>query len=191
MGPDEAVGEKAWWRSGVLEARLARSSDDLDNARAAIRRHVLAQVGEIRRVAAYLPLRTEPGSVELLADLRARGLSVLVPITRADHDLDWREWFPDGGGKPLGVAAIGTAGLVLVPALAVATDGTRLGRGGGSYDRALARRAPDSVVAALLFDDEVVSELPRDPWDVPVTAVVTPAGGWVSLEGNTEVGPAR
>ncbi len=71
--------------------------------------------------------------------------------------------------------------VVLVPALAVATDGTRLGRGGGSYDRALARVPSATPVAALLYDTEVVVHLPSEPWDLPVRAVVTPSGGWRDL----------
>ncbi|MBN9621174.1 MAG: hypothetical protein J0H43_15830, partial [Actinobacteria bacterium] len=47
-------------------------------------------------------------------------------------------------------------------------------------------------VAALLFDDELRSELPREPWDVPVSAVVTPSGGWHDLgRRNTGVGADR
>ena len=62
----------------------------------------------------------------------------------------------------------------------MARDGTRLGRGGGSYDRVL-RRIPAGIpVAALLFEGELVDELPSDDWDMPVTAVVTPAG-WYEL----------
>jgi 5-formyltetrahydrofolate cyclo-ligase len=80
----------------------------------------------------------------------------------------------------LGLAAIGQADALLVPALAVARDGTRLGRGGGSYDRALRRAPADIPVAALLFEGELVDELPSEDWDMPVTAVVSPTG-WYEL----------
>ncbi|MGI8761179.1 MAG: 5-formyltetrahydrofolate cyclo-ligase, partial [Jatrophihabitantaceae bacterium] len=76
--------------------------------------------------------------------------------------------------------AVAAADAVLVPALAVARDGTRLGRGGGSYDRALLRRRPGAPAAALLFDGELLDALPREQWDVPVQAVVLPAG-WQDL----------
>ena len=76
--------------------------------------------------------------------------------------------------------AIGRAEAVLVPASAVAPDGTRLGRGGGSYDRALRRCTPGTPRIALLFDDELVAELPRDDWDEPVTAAVRPLG-WTDV----------
>ncbi len=190
MASDETSSEKARLRAELLAARRARSAPDLEQARAAVRAHVLERIGGVERVAAYVPLRTEPGSIELLAELAARAVTVLVPLTLPDRDLDWVRWTPDGGGEPLGVDAIRTAGLVLVPALAVAADGTRLGRGGGSYDRALTRCAPDSVVAGLLFDGEILARLPRDPWDVPVPAAVTPSG-WIQVGGNTELGFAR
>jgi 5-formyltetrahydrofolate cyclo-ligase len=104
-------------------------------------------------------------------------MRVLVPHTLPDRDLDWREWSPSGAGPLLGAGAVGAAGLIVVPALAVACDGTRLGRGGGSYDRGLPRRAPHAAIWALLFDDELVDTLPRAAWDVAVHGVVTPTGG--------------
>lgn len=181
MGRDEsASAEKVRLRAELLAARKLRRPDELDRARRAIRAHVLERTAGIERVAAYLPMRTEPGSTELLAALQADGAAVIVPVTLPDRDLDWAEWSPAGPGEVLGVDAIAAAGLVLAPALAVARDGTRLGRGGGSYDRALARCAPGVVLAALVFDDEVVACLPRDEWDVPVQAAVTPAG-WIDL----------
>jgi 5-formyltetrahydrofolate cyclo-ligase len=82
----------------------------------------------------------------------------------------------------LGPAAIGTAALVLVPAFAVDGAGQRLGRGGGSYDRALLRVAVQTPIAALLFDGEIVDQVPIEEWDLPVTAVVTPEG-WRDLLG--------
>lgn len=188
MGPDErgAVHDKAALRAELLAVRRARPAEDLARARAAVLEHVLERLAGVRRVAAYEPMRTEPGSIELLAALHARGITVLVPVTLADRDLDWTEWAPGGAGASLGVDAIGGVDLVLAPALAVARDGMRLGRGGGSYDRALARCAADSVLAALVFDDEVLDEVPHDEWDVPVQAAVTP-GGWLELAGNTEM----
>lgn len=187
---DGGSDDKARLRSDLLAERQARSPDDLEAARSAIRAHVLDRTVALGCVAAYVPLRTEPGSVELLAELHAAGVSVLVPVTLPDRDLDWVAWSSDGGGPPLGVEAIGRADLVLVPALAVARDGIRLGRGGGSYDRALTRCLTTATVAALVFDDEVLDWLPSDPWDVPVGAAVTPSG-WLPLGRNTELGFAR
>ena len=83
-------------------------------------------------------------------------------------------WTPDG--DLLGVDSLAEADLVLVPALAVGADGTRLGRGGGSYDRALARVPADRPVVALLYDGELLPGVPAEAHDRRVTAVVTPSG---------------
>jgi 5-formyltetrahydrofolate cyclo-ligase len=191
--PDLASA-KAELREELLAARRARPAEELEAARSAIRDVVLSRVARPRAgvscVAAYVPLRTEPGSVELLDALDRRGVRVLVPHTEPDRDLGWTQWSPGGVGPLLGRDAIADAALVLVPALAVARDGTRLGRGGGSYDRALRRAAPAVPVAALVFADEVLPELPRGPLDVPVTAAVTPQG-WRALGGNADFPPPR
>jgi 5-formyltetrahydrofolate cyclo-ligase len=175
MVPDDAAApeEKADLRTELLTARRARSDADLAAARAAVRAHVLTHIDGVARVAAYEPLATEPGSTELLTDLHARGISVLVPVTLPDRDLDWSPWSPAGRGAPLGTDAIAAIDLVLVPALAVARDGTRLGRGGGSYDRALARVPRGTFTCVVLNDVEVLDAVPAAPHDRRVSAAVT------------------
>jgi 5-formyltetrahydrofolate cyclo-ligase len=171
-------------REQFLERRGGLSAPAIADARAAVRAAVLTRAREHgwHRVAGYLPLRTEPGSVELLELMSGMGIEVLVPVLRPDRDLDWAPWQAATRqvGPTGGVAAITRVDVVLAPALAVAADGTRLGRGGGSYDRALARVAPSTPVAALLHDGELVQHLPSADWDRRVTAVVTPAG-WQEL----------
>jgi 5-formyltetrahydrofolate cyclo-ligase len=184
VGSYDTAARKTELRATLLAARAARPPAELDHAREAVRATVLA-VYERKRwscVAAYEPLRTEPGSVPLLRALRERGVRVLVPVLRPDRDLDWTEWDGTARGprELLGVAAITQAQAVLVPALAVARDGVRLGRGGGSYDRALPRVGRTAPRVALLFTGELVDKLPADPWDARVSDVVTPAG-WQQL----------
>ena len=185
--------EKDRLRRELLAVRGGLSRDEIDSARTKVRDLVLARSRERgwRSVAAYVPLRTEPGSTELLDELTASGVRVLVPLLADDRDLDWQEWDPaapidplepaESAGAALGTAAIAQVDAVIVPGLAVARDGgTRLGRGGGSYDRALTRARPDADRIALIYDGEVFHDLPADDWDVPVTAAVTPSG-WVEL----------
>lgn len=137
--------------------------------------HLLAGLGaEVHVVAAYRPMRTEPGSEDLLAGLVARGLRVLLPVTLPDHDLSWT----DLAGSACGPDEIGAADVVVVPALAVGPRGERLGRGGGSYDRALLRTS--ARVVALLHRGELLPEVPVDPWDVRVHGAVTP-DGWFDV----------
>lgn len=152
--------------------------------------HVMA-LPEVRRaatVAAYVSVSTEPGTGPLLDALTAAGKRVILPLVQRDLDLDWATY--DGPeslrtarmgllepvGEPLGPDAIGQADVVLVPGLAVAPDGTRLGRGGGCYDRALPRVAPGTFVCLLLHSEEVLDAVPHEPHDQRVPAVVTELG---------------
>ena len=80
-------------------------------------------------------------------------------------------------GPRLGVGAIGDAAVLIVPALAVDHDGMRLGRGGGSYDRALTRLGPDAVALALVYPDEILTEpVPAEPHDRRVHGALTVDG---------------
>ena len=138
-------------------------------------------------VAAYLSVGTEPGTGPLLEELA--GHDVLLPVLLPDGDLDWSRAGegvapgPHGllepSGPRLGRDAVGRCTLVVVPALAVDRAGHRLGRGGGSYDRALSRTCAE--VIALLHDGEAVPALPVEPHDRPVSAFVTPSRGLVAV----------
>ena len=106
-------------------------------------------------VAIYRSTPVEPPTEALADMLHARGVSVIVPETLPDMDLEWRELRADGSEGPrLGLGAIGAAYVILTPAQAVDHAGTRLGQGGGCYDRSLARRPPprtsSSIPASLL-----------------------------------------
>src|SRR3954453_2443045 len=147
-----------------------------------------------RTLAAYVPEETEPGAGRLPAGCTQLGARGPLPIVPAEgRELGWavdtgrltagRFGLFEPAGPRLGPTAIGAADVVVVPALAVARRGVRLGRGGGYYDRALVHARPDAVLVTLVFDDERVAELPREVHDRPVTAVVTPSGGWQELAG--------
>ncbi len=82
---------------------------------------------------------------------------------------------------PRGVTAIASADFVIVPALAVGADGHRLGRGGGCYDRALARVGPAVPTVALVYDNELLDAVPAGPHDQRVRAVVQPTRGITRL----------
>ena len=121
--------------------------------------------------------------------LHTHGITVIVPEMLPDRDLDWHELLADGSEGPrLGPDAIGDAQVIFTPALAVDHSGTRLGQGGGSYDRALARRHPDAVIVAIVNDEEYAAwPLPRDAHDVGVNAVITPGTGLTPIPGSGSV----
>ena len=186
------AGGKREWRARLLAARAELAPERLRSAADALSGHVLARLGGLRRIAAYVPMGREPGSLRLLDMLRDGGTEVLLPVVVADG-LDWARYAGAGelvagalgtrapAGPRLGPSALATADAVLVPALAVDHRGVRLGRGGGYYDRALAALPPGARLAALLHDGELVERLPADPWDTTVTSVVEPTIGWTEL----------
>jgi 5-formyltetrahydrofolate cyclo-ligase len=130
-------------------------------------------------VTSYAAVPGEPPTAALNAALTAHGIRVLLPITLADLDLDWHD-AADPGATPLGKDAVHLADLVLAPGLAVDPAGTRLGQGGGCYDKALPRRRAGAPVVLVLHPEELLGHddepLPREPHDQPVDAVVTADG---------------
>ncbi len=187
-------------RKSLLRGRLRAARSRLSQAeRAAAGLALMAAVLELPQaqmagtIAAYLSVGTEPPTGGLVFALWKRGGYVLLPVLRDDYDLDWASYEgpdslvpgPRGLLEPAaqrrGTGAISRADLVIVPALAVDRAGNRLGRGGGSYDRALARVGSQVPTIALLYDDELLDEVPAGPHDQRVRAVGQPGRGifWV------------
>ena len=128
-------------------------------------------------VLSYESLPHEPPTAAVNTALQSAGHRVLVPITVPDMRLEWCD-LADPDRTPLGIDSPTRADLVLTPALAVDTDGTRLGQGGGCYDRVLPMLAEGTPFVVLLHPGEVTDEpLPADAHDVPVALVLT-ADGW-------------
>jgi 5-formyltetrahydrofolate cyclo-ligase len=183
--------DKLELRRTVLSARAALPEQERRAAAAAIRENLLDRpwVQMAGLVACYWSVGTEPDTHGLILALWKHGATVMLPVLRPDDDLDWAVYDgPDslapgrfGVMEPVdtrrGVAAIRTAALVVVPALAVdRTTGVRLGRGGGSYDRALARVGPNVPTVALLHEGELVDGIPTEPHDQAVRHVALPSG---------------
>lgn len=180
------MSDKAALRRAATARRAALPAAQREGAGRAYVAALAALLPDSGRVAAYVGVGTEPDTGPLLARCRQLRLEVLLPVVLPDGDLDWalasplapgRLGIPEPTGPRLGRDAVAQAGLVVVPALAVDRHGTRLGRGGGCYDRALPRATAPTV--ALLYDGETVEQLPSEPHDVPVAALVTPSGGLV------------
>jgi 5-formyltetrahydrofolate cyclo-ligase len=198
--------DKKALRSRLLAARAELTPDQRSAAAGALARRGLELAAELgaRTVAGYVSIGAEPGTRELIEALRTRGLRVLLPVLLPDNDLDWARYTgPEGlvragrgllepAGPRLGPDAVAGADLVLLPGLAVdRASGVRLGRGGGSYDRVLARLEAASaspagstgqtgsaapLLATLLYRPELLDGVPAEAHDRPVDAVLTPAG---------------
>ena len=171
------TGSKSDLRRAVATRRRSRPQAEREAAARDLCTRVLTlpEVSVALTVAAYASYPSEPGTAPLREALVARGVRVLLPVLLEDRDLDWVEDTGSAGSAgPAGLAAIGRADVVICPATAVTSTGARLGRGGGSYDRALTRVAASSLVVALVYDDELVDAVPTEAHDRPVDAVVTP-----------------
>jgi 5-formyltetrahydrofolate cyclo-ligase len=191
----ELRSRKAAMRRRVAAKRARMSNPDHLAAGRSLRDAVLSlpETQMAGTVAAYMSVGTEPGTRSLVYALWKRGAYILLPLLLADYDLDWASYEgPDSltagprgllqpAEPPRGVAAITSADLIIVPALAVDRAGRRLGRGGGSYDRVLARVGPAIPVVALIYDDELVGEVPVAAHDQPVSIAARPGHGITRL----------
>lgn len=198
--PAAAPRTKAEWRAVLLAARAAVSPERRRERAAALAPHVHALATETGGpVCAYLPVGSEPGSLAALDALREVGIEILLPVVPTrPGSLDWARYEgPDAlapgplglrepAGPRLGPDAIARARLVLVPALAADRAGTRLGRGGGYYDRTLPLAGPATPLVVVLDDAELLDALPAEAHDRPVTAAVRPTAG-VTMLGNTRL----
>lgn len=143
------------------------------------------------RVACYLSEPPEPDTLRLIGWLSAHDVEVLLPVLTHTEDgsisaPDWARYAgpdemttgPHGivqpTTPPLGARSLAGADLIVLPGLAGTRTGERLGRGGGWYDRALAHAAVQARTMLLLNDDEVLDQLPTQPWDRAVDLIITP-----------------
>lgn len=173
--------EKPAARREIRARRRRRADDTPPDAREqqarALRDHLaplLDQLAPGAIVTSYVSRPTEPPTHRLNDDLTRRGLDLVLPVVLDDLDLAWER--PDSD-EPPGIDVVASASLVVLPALAIATTGMRLGQGGGCYDRVLTRVDPRTPLVAVVHDDEVVARVPAEEHDRPVDAVVTAEAG--------------
>jgi 5-formyltetrahydrofolate cyclo-ligase len=188
---------KSETRAAILRRRCAVSREARDAEACALAGYLPKVIADGETVCAYVPIGTEPGSLELLDSLQRRRVRVLLPIARHDpagtpQPLQWGDYRPGmlveagfGLREPaapwLPADTVAAASVILVPALAVDRTGVRLGRGAGFYDRSLTLADPQARLVAVVRDDELVDSLPGEPHDVRMTDALTPGRGLVAL----------
>ena len=186
--PDAIADAKRAMRAELRERRQLLSQPALDAAAEGVRVQLDALVERLgaRSISCFLSTTTEPGTREFVAQAVARGIRVLLPITRADGLLDWSVATADGDiaeglfglpepvGEVLGPIAVNDVDLLVIPAAAVDRGGMRLGWGSGYFDKTIGSMERCPPVYAVVFDSEIVDDVPRDVHDQPVTGAVTP-----------------
>lgn len=175
-------------RASLSDRTLSRHS----TAIAAHARRCLRLLGP-RTLAGYFGIRGEIDLTDLLEQQAAAGTRIAMPILDRHRpgSMHFRAWSP---GTPLCRNAFGIPepchdaprvwrrelDAVLVPLVAFDASGHRLGMGGGYYDRYFAPRLrstgmrPRLIGIAHAFQQ--VPRLERQPWDVPLDAVITESG---------------
>jgi 5-formyltetrahydrofolate cyclo-ligase len=190
--PDEL---KVALRATIRRQRQQRAERRLAEHAEALRDRVL-ELDSIKAaacVSVYASRPHEPGTLPLIEALHERGIRVLIPLLGDGLQRGWgvyagaADLIERAPGRPpepstefLPSSALGEADVVIVPALAVDSSGTRLGQGGGWYDRALQDVRSGVPIVALTFAGELRDgehePLPREVHDVRVHGVITPEG---------------
>ena len=171
-----------------MRAILAAMAPQTEAAKSRLACQAVVRLDEFvsaRVVMAYLEIPHEVGTLDLLSAAWADGKTVLVPRI-VPHDRQMLA-LPIGsldagiaparghlrepvGGEPWPIEEID---LVVTPGLAFDRTGNRLGRGGGYYDRFLARPGMRAVTCALAFAEQIVDDVPVGDHDLPMDIVVT------------------
>ncbi len=151
----------------------------------------LAQYRRAKRLAFYLPNDGEIDPTTLLEHCVHGGKTCYLPVVHptGQNRLHFVRYDPDaplvinrfGIAEPQlarnRIAPIWTLDIIFLPLVAFDRCGTRLGMGGGYYDRSLAHvganRTQKPLLIGLAHSGQEVSVLPRAPWDVPVHMVAT------------------
>lgn len=187
--PDEPENRKRALRAELRQRRRIRTASERERDSAEITRHLVQLVSDldVHSMAAYLSTTDEPGTRDFLRWADGHGIRILLPVSRADGLLDWAPYdgedeeqdilgMPTPTSELLGPIAINEVDLILVPAASVGRDGTRMGWGRGYFDKTLGSMEACPPVYAVIFDDELVDEVPTERHDMPVNGVVTPGG---------------
>ena len=181
-----AYSQKSDARAATQETRKARTSADLATIEQLLAAHDWSSLINGYRVTSYVSMATEPPTGALLTKLAVSGISNWVPIMEKGRALAWGKFSEDLAVNNFGVAEpqaddafeLASVSALIIPAQRAGLDGSRLGRGAGYYDRALAQLpsfnagGPKRIV--VVFDDEVDESVPCDEWDEPMDLIVTP-----------------
>ncbi|WP_127818784.1 5-formyltetrahydrofolate cyclo-ligase [Microbacterium sp. CPCC 204701] len=185
---DAIADQKRALRAELRERRQLLSEQAREAAASGIHAQLDALVAEhgARSISCFLSTTTEPGTRSFVTDAVARGIRVLLPVTRTDGLLDWAVataegdiaegmyGLPEPAGELLGPIAVNDVDLLVIPAAAVDGTGMRLGWGRGFFDKTLGSMERRPPVYAVVYDSELVDEVPSDIHDQRVTGVVTP-----------------
>jgi 5-formyltetrahydrofolate cyclo-ligase len=155
--------------------------------RAAHRACELRMIRRARHIAVYISVGTELDTAPLIARLNRLARHVYIPAVDRNRRMDFlplragERLRRDALGLPRSAAASARRptrklDVVIVPLVGFSPDGTRLGAGGGFYDRTFAFRSAGLRAPRLIgyaYTEQCLPGLPRESFDVTMDAIVT------------------
>lgn len=180
-----AVRREVLGRRAALDGRESRSEAILARVRE------LARFGSARVIGSYVGVGDEVGTIPLLNEAFARGVTVAVPWRdgprlRLARIVSLAELVPVSFGLLEPPHALGMEAdrvvlpsrvdLMLVPGVAFDRHGGRLGHGRGFYDRLLGEAGAGPLRVGLAFECQLVERVPMMAGDEPMDLVVTEEG---------------
>lgn len=175
-------------RSQVRAQRARRSQSARDELEKLWIPTVMDFIGDAEVITCYVSIKEEPPTRELCDTIVAAGKRLLLPKLGPGLSREWA-WYhgaddlevlapgrpPEPSGISLGNEVLADVDALVIPALLVGRGGTRLGQGGGWYDRILKKVPERARVGAMVYPDEVVdAALPQDEMDRSVSYVILP-----------------
>lgn len=175
-------------RADLRERRQTLSAAARESAGAGVLQQLdaLSAAHRVTSLSCFLSTNAEPDTRAFVREAVRRGIRVLLPVTRVDGLLDWAVATEDGEiaeglfglpepvGELLGPIAVNDVDLMIVPAAAVDRHGMRLGWGRGYFDKTIGSMQKCPPVYAVVYDSEILDDVPTDVHDQPVDGVVTP-----------------
>lgn len=192
-----AFPDKAALRRFLRARRAAVSQEHRKHAgrllvRLALRLRLLARK---RRIGFYMPSKNEIDVLPLLEQARRMGVDCYLPVVpgrrlrklwfiRLGDRPDWvlnRYGIPEYQPNPARRVRAYQLDVLFMPLLGFDSTGGRIGMGGGYYDASLAKLGKRWVwrqprLVGVAFATQQVDRIPRDPWDIPLTGILTEQG---------------
>ena len=186
--PSTVLEAKRWWRSKIREAQRELTDAYMTEASGAITKSVmhLREYRDAKTVMLYVNAGKEVITRTLMDAASRAGKTVCLPLCydTENYLMDARLWNADhklvAGAYGIPEPAPGAPvidpkdiDLVILPCMSCDDNCNRLGHGVGYYDRYLTHLRDDCKLVALCYDKILIEQVPTEPHDRPVDAVIT------------------
>lgn len=182
----ETVSEKDRTRRSMLERRQQMGEAAMAEAASAASTHLLQMLCGRRVVMLYSPFRNELGTWPAARRLESMSCAIALPVTdrqarritpalvqSVDSLVPGAYGILEPAAGKYTILDPSELDVVVVPGACFDLAGYRIGYGGGYYDRFLPRLRADCLTVGFAYDWQVVPELSPDPWDQPLSHLVT------------------